>query len=114
MLLLLADSHHELGNFFEERKALSDLLKIDPQNSMGLYRSALMYVSQHDTKNAEEFFRRALESNPSLIQAKYNLALLYENTNKDRARALYMEILEQNPNFEEARNALADLASSDY
>jgi Tfp pilus assembly protein PilF len=81
---------------------------------MGLYRSGLMYVTQHDTKNAEEYFKKALQYDPDLILAKYNLALIYENNNRDRAKELYIEILENDPNFEEAKRALADLALSDY
>ena len=112
--LTLAEAHHELGNFFEEKKALSDLLKIDSKNPMGLYRSGLMYVAQHDTKNAEEYFKKALQINPELIQAKYNLALIYESNNKDKAKELYIEVLEQDPSFIEAKNALTDIATSDF
>ena len=110
----LAEAHHYLGNFFEEKKALSDLLKIDEKNPMGLYRSGLMYVAQHDTKNAEEYFKKAIQYDPELIKAKYNLALLYESNNRDKAKELYIEVLEQDPGFEEAKNALAELASSEY
>ena len=113
-LLKLSEAHHYLGNFFEEKKALSDLLKIDDKDPMGLYRSGLMYAAQHDTKNAEDSFKKALQYDPNLLKAKYNLALLYENNNRDRAKELYIEVLEQDPSFEEAKNALADLASSDY
>lgn len=113
-LLKLSEAHHHLGNFFEEKKALSDLLKLDENHPMGLYRSGLMYAAQHDTKNAEESFKKALQFDPNLIQAKYNLALLYESNNRDKAKELYIEVLEQNPNYEEAKNALADLATSDY
>lgn len=112
--LLLSEAHHNLGNFFEEKKALSDLLKLDDRNPMGLYRSGLMYVSQHDSKNAEEYFKKALQYDPNLIHAKYNLALLYENNNRDKAKELYIEILEQDPSFEEAKRALSDLATSDF
>lgn len=112
--LKISEAHHNLGNFFEEKKALADLLKIDAHNPMGLYRSGLMYIAQHDSKNAEESFKEALQYDPDLIPAKYNLALIYENNNRERAKELYMEILEQDPNFEEAKNALNDLASSDY
>lgn len=110
----LAEAHHYLGNFFEEKKALSDLLKIDDKNPMGLYLSGLMYVAQHDTKNAEEYFKKALQYDPNLIKAKYNLALIYESNNRDKAKELYIEVLEQDPGFEEAKNALADLATSEY
>ncbi len=112
--LTLSEAHHNLGNFFEEKKALSDLLKIDDKNPMGLYRSGLMYVAQHDTKNAEEYFKKAIKYDPELIKAKYNLALIYESNNRDKAKELYIEVLEQDPSFEEAKNALADLATSDY
>ena len=89
-------------------------MKIDEHNPMGLYRSGLMYIAQHDTKNAEESFKQALEQDPDLIQAKYNLALLYEANNREKAKELYMEVLDQDPSFEEAKNALADISSSDY
>lgn len=112
--LTLSEAHHYLGNFFEEKKALSDLLKIDSKNPMGLYRSGLMYVAQHDTKNAEEYFKKALQYDPDLIKAKYNLALIYESNNRDKAKELYIEVLEQDPSFEEAKSALADLATSDF
>ena len=113
-LLLLSDAHHNLGHFFEEKKALTDLLKYDEKNPQGLYRVGLMYAAQHDFKNAEDAFKKAITFDPSLIKAKYNLALLYENNNRDRAKELYIEILEQDPTFEEAKNSLADLSSSDY
>lgn len=112
--LKLSEAHHYLGNFFEEKKALSDLLKVDEKNPMGLYRSGLMYATQHDTKNAEECFKKALQYDPDLLLAKYNLALLFESNNRDRAKELYIEVLEQDPTFEEAKRALADLTSSDY
>ncbi len=110
-LLLLSQAQHELGNFFEEKKALSDLLNIDSKNAEGLYRLGLMYVAHHDVKNAEESFEKAITYEPDLIPAKYNLALLCEGNNKDRAKELYMEILEQDPNHAEAKTALADLTN---
>lgn len=113
-LLLQADAHHQLGHFFEEKKALTDLLKFDETNSEGLYRVGIMYASQHDIKKAEDAFKQALLYNPELIEAKYNLALLYENNNKDKAKELYIEILEQDPTFEEAKNALNDMSTSDF
>ncbi len=112
-LIKLSEAHHQLGNFFEEKKALSDLLKLDPKNPMGLYRSGLMYISQHDTKNAEECFHQALAEDPNLLPAKFNLALIYEGNNREKAKELYREILEEDPTFVEARNALNELSSSD-
>lgn len=110
----LSEAHHSLGHFFEEKKALSDLLKLDDKNPLGLYRSGLMYITQHDTKNAEEHFKKALQYDPNLNVAKFSLAQIYENNNRDKAKELYIEVLEQDPSFEEAREALSNLASSDY
>ena len=112
-LLMLSEAQHELGNFFEEKKALTDLLNIDDKNPEGLYRLGLMYAAQHDIKNAEEAFSKAITYDPELLQAKYNLALIYENSNKERAKELYMEVLEQDPTFVEAKNALTDLSGGD-
>ncbi len=111
-LLLLSEAHHNIGNFFEEKKALTDLLKVDEKNAEGLYRVGLMYIAQHDVKNAEDAFKKAITYDPEMIQAKYNLALIYENNNKERAKELYIEILSQDPTFEEAKNALNDLSSN--
>ena len=112
-LLLLSLAQHELGNLFEEKKALTDLLAVDSKNPQGLFRLGLLYAAQHDIKNAEEAFRNAIVYDPELIQAKYNLALLYENSNRDKAKELYMEVLEQDPTFIEAKNALTDLSPND-
>ena len=80
---------------------IDDLMSISYYN-LGLYDISLYYVN------------RALEYDPNLIKAKYNLALIYESNNRDKAKELYIEVLEQDPSFEEAKNALADLATSDY
>lgn len=112
--LLLAEAHHNLGNIFEEKKALSDLLNIDGKNAQGLLRMGILYASQHDVKNAEESLKEAIKYDPELIQAKYNLALIYENNNRDRAKELYMEVLEQEPTNEDAKRALSELTSTDF
>lgn len=111
-LLILSQAQHELGNFFEEKKALSDLLNIDSKNAEGLYRLGMMYAAHHDIKNAEEALEKAITYNPEMIHAKYNLALIYENSNRDKAKELYMEVLEQDPTFIEAKNALADMSET--
>lgn len=55
-LLMLSEAHHQLGNFFEEKKALTDLLKYDDKNPEGLYRVGLMYTAQHDIKKCGRCF----------------------------------------------------------
>lgn len=112
--LKISEAHHSLGNFFEEKKALNDLLKFDEKNPMGLYRTGLMYAAQHDTKSAEECFLKALQYDPDLIHAKYNLARIYESNNRDKAKELLIEVLEADPQYEEAKNALNEIVSSEY
>ena len=112
-LLMLADSHHKLGDFFEEKKALTDLLKVDDKCPDGLFRLGMTFIAQHDIKSAEDALKKALKYDPEMIQAKYNLALLYENNNRDKAKELYIEILEQDPSFVEAKNALADMSTTE-
>ena len=87
-------------------------MKIDDNNANGLVRLGIMHAAQNDIKNAEETFKKAIKSDPDLLQAKYQLALLYENNNRDKAKELYIEILEQDPTYVEAKNALDDLTSS--
>ena len=113
-LVLLADAHHHLGNFFEEKKALSDLLKFDSKNAEGLLRLGVMYAVQNDVKNAEETFKAALENDPSSIGAKFNLAQLYESNNREKSKELYMEILQEDPTNEDAKRALTELSISDF
>ncbi|MCQ2753455.1 MAG: tetratricopeptide repeat protein [bacterium] len=113
-LVKLAEAHHILGNFFEEKRALTDLLKIDEKNPRGLYRTGMLYASQQETKKAEEFLLKAIEVAPDALDVKYNLALLYENNNAEKAKKLYMEILEQDPTHEEAKRSLSELMSSDF
>ena len=72
----------------------------------------MMYYSQNDMKSAEESFKKAISYDANYLDAKYYLALIYENNNKDRAKELYMEILEQDPAYVNARNALSDLSST--
>ena len=71
-------------------------------------------MALHDTKNAEEFLKKALDINPTLIDAKFNLAVIYENNNKDKAKELYLEILDEEPSYEQAKSALTELTSTDY
>ena len=112
--LTLAEAHHNLSNFFEEKKALSDLLKIDEHNPLGLYYTGAMYITMHDINRAESCFLSALEYDPNLLDAKLGLASLYEINNKEKAKMMYLDILEDHPDCETARNALSELQISDY
>ena len=57
---------------------------------------------------------KAIELDDSLNDAKYYLALIYENNDRDQARKLYVEILEQDPTYINARNALNEINMHDH
>lgn len=109
-LLTMAEVHHELGNFFEEKKAITDLLSIDEKNAKALFMNGMLCINQHDFKNAETYLQKALTINPEMIIAKFNLATIYENNDKQKAKELYIEILEQDPGYKEAQTALDGLS----
>ncbi len=109
----LSECHHQLGNVFEEKKALSDLLSIDDENAIGYMKMGILYHSQQDIKNAEESLLKAISIDDSLIDAKYYLALIYETHDKERANKLYQEILEQDPTYKNARLALTEISIQD-
>ena len=106
----LAECHNQLGNVFEEKKALSDLLAIDEDNAVGHMKMGILYQTQQDIKNAEDSLLKATSLDNTLLDAKYYLALIYENHDKERANRLYMEILEQDPTYANARVALTELS----
>ena len=56
-------------------------------------------VDETIVENAEEYFKKALEQDANLIKAKYNLALIYESNNRDKAKELYIEVLETDINY---------------
>ena len=109
----LSECHHQLGNVFEEKKALADLLSIDDENAVGHMKMGILYHSQQDIKNAEDSLLKAISLDDSLIDAKYYLALIYETHDKEKANKLYQEILEQDPTYKNARLALTEISVQD-
>ncbi len=109
----LSECHHQLGNVFEEKKALADLLSIDDENAVGHMKMGILYHSQQDIKNAEDSLLKAISLDDTLVDAKYYLALIYETHDKEKANKLYQEILEQDPTYKNARLALTEISVQD-
>ena len=109
----LSECHHQLGNVFEEKKALADLLSIDEENAVGHMKMGILYHSQQDIKNAEDSLLKAISLDDTLVDAKYYLALIYETHDKEKANKLYQEILEQDPTYQNARLALTEINVQD-
>ena len=110
--LPLADCYHNINNAFEEKKALTNLIKADPTNSVAHWKLAQLCEAQHDTKGAKNMLEKTIELDPNMIEPKYRLALLYESEGyKDGAINLYRQILRLDPGNKEVENNLKTLLS---
>ena len=62
---------------------------------------------REDVELAEEFFHEAIDLKPQNAVAHSNLAVLYwKNDQTDKARQHFHRALDENPNFESARERL--------
>ena len=110
--LPLADCYHNINNAFEEKKALTSLIKADPVNSVAHWKLAQLCEAQHDTKGAKVMLEKTIELDPTMVEAKYRLALLYESEGyKDGAINLYRQILRIDPENKDVENNLKTLLS---
>lgn len=80
----------------DQDKAISSYqtaIEVNPEFFDG-YISLGIYLAGQQNPLAEEFYRSAIELRPSSIEAKYNLAIFYQNSEQYRdALGLYREIL---------------------
>lgn len=110
--LPLAECYHSVNNAFEEKKALINLIKADPTNSVAHWKLAQLCEAQHDTKGAKGMLEKTIELDPMMIEPKYRLALLYEAEGyKDGAINLYRQILRLEPDNKEVANNLQTLTN---
>ena len=108
--LPLADCYHNINNAFEEKKALTNLIKAEPNNSVAHWKLAQLCEAQHDTKGAKNMLEKTIELDPMMIEPKYRLALLYESEGyKDGAINLYRQILRIDPRNSDVENNLKTL-----
>ncbi len=108
--LPLADCYHNINNAFEEKMALTNLIKLSPNNSIAHWKLAQLCEAQHDTKGAKSMLEKTIELDPNMIEPKYRLALLYEAEGyKDGAINLYKQILKLDPANEDVESNLKTL-----
>jgi tetratricopeptide (TPR) repeat protein len=69
-------AYSRLKNMDRAEVWLNKALQIDPDNAAANYHKGLLKIAQGDTKIAEESFRAALNSDPSMASAAYNLSIL--------------------------------------
>ncbi len=92
------------------RKALS-LASLDSARALPLNALGSLKASEGKNAEAEKDYRDALQKDPSMVQAKYNLALLLGGIKgrQTEAIAAFKESIAANPDFLASRISLGDL-----
>lgn len=92
-----------LGDWSNVLNVYLEILKIDPNNSVANYRTALIYFNRKDYINSAKYLTKVIKLYPfdydsNLLYAKIKLA-----ENKSNEAALYLEkAIQYNPQSEEA------------
>jgi len=99
-----------LGNWNAVLGVYMEVLKLDPNNSLANYRSALIYYNRKDYTNALAYVMRVTKMYPfdydsNLLQAKIYLAL----AKSAEAKKYLQKALEYNPQSEEAKTLIKKL-----
>lgn len=108
-------SRYELALFIQDNgkpdEALAHydtLLMVAPNNSRFLYNKGyvhFVYLSNYET--ALEYFDQSLANDPDYLDALYNKGCVYEKMgNYNKAKTIFSEVLQRNPNYELAIYAM--------
>ena len=100
-------SKNQLGNVYELLKKYSDIYadSADFQYYWGLY-----YSFSKNNKKAEKHLLNAVEIDPDFTEAKGLYAtILLQNNKSERAKTLYLEIIQKNPKELKSMNNLASI-----
>ena len=100
-----------------ESEAVPSLVEVEatlPDGFMSsgyrLFKMGLESEESENTEKAEEFYRQALDDEPTLAAAYTNLGnLMYEKGNVDNARHCYSQAIKYDPDQVEAKYNLANL-----
>ncbi|TRY66047.1 hypothetical protein DNTS_002685 [Danionella cerebrum] len=105
LALLYSQSKHEL----DALPVLEELLLYHPEHVKGLIlKGDILMNHRKDTRGAKACFERILNMDPSNVQAKHNLCVVYfEERELERAERCLLETLEMAPQEEYIRRHLA-------
>ncbi len=100
---LLRAKAHVFLNFkttIAARKLLEDYEGANPRDAIASYLIGMTYLHQPspDLESAEKFLKKAVETEPDLIRAYWELAGIYRRTGRqDEAINMYTEVLTRSP-----------------
>jgi len=92
---LVADHFYKLGRLEEARKHYEAGLKGDPRNAELLNGLGAVVSGQGDWVKASEYFSRALQLNPNLRSANFNMGLALANLGKKEEAMAYFQKAER-------------------
>jgi putative PEP-CTERM system TPR-repeat lipoprotein len=95
------------GKIPQARARLEARLAKAPKDPAGLVFAARAYLLMKDTAMAEQMLKRAIEQDPSMLQAYTDLAQLYFSQGQlDRARESFERVAERQPAYIPARTMI--------
>lgn len=113
ILLLVAFSYIQHGEFEIALRYLTKAYKIDPKDSYVLYDSAYCYEQIQDYDNSIFFYKKYLEENPFEATVWYNLGVIFsKNGETENAIEAYDFSIAVNPRFSSPYYNKAVLLSS--
>lgn len=104
-----ANQLFENGQFAEAKQRYEQALKADPDNGAIAYNLANAHAALGDTEQAQEYYRKAIQSKDpnAAANAKYNLGnLMMKQQQMDKAVEQYIEYLTEHPNDIDAKRNL--------
>ena len=111
--VLLGRAYLDAGNPKAARKAFRKAVKKGAKaagnNGLGLVHMA----SKQGFRRAETSFRRALKADPDMAEAQYNLASVYLETRRRRAREAFERVTAIDPGYPDAHFQIGLLLESD-
>ncbi|MDT3698261.1 MAG: tetratricopeptide repeat protein [Thermincola sp.] len=112
-----ADAFHNVGLVYREQQSYDEALeafskaaKLAPRDYKNFMQMGVIYNAQGNYKDAITALNRANEEKPGSADVIYQIGVAAEKSgDKDGARELYTTAVNYDPNFKEAKDALARL-----
>ena len=94
------------GDFTQARHLFEGAMKLQSNNAIAANGLGIIYYAKNEINKAIEFFLLARKSDPKFLEARYNLAFLYQKTEKyPEARREWREYLKMDSFSKWADNA---------